>query len=111
MGADIMQATEEVIKVQCDCGVEVVTDGEVRRENYIHYLCRYIEGISFDKLTLKSVRNNAYQAEIPTITGPVSWRGGMSCAEEWKKSQAKAPPGTHVKYTLPGPTTMIGSLA
>merc|ERR1711977_501208 len=45
--ADIMQATEEVICAQCDCGVDIPTDGEVRRENYIHYLCRYIEGISF----------------------------------------------------------------
>merc|ERR1719379_22758 len=108
---DIMQATEEVICEQCDCGVEIVTDGEVRRENYIHYLCRFIEGISFETLTTKSVRNNAYVAQLPTITGPVSWRGGMSCGEEWAKAQAKAPAGTHVKYTLPGPMTIIGSVA
>merc|ERR1711959_568242 len=109
--ADIMQATEEVIKVQCDCGVEIVTDGEVRRENYIHYLCRYIDGISFDNLTFTSLRNNAFKAHLPTITGPVSWRGGMSCGEEWEKAQQKAPAGTHVKYTLPGPMTIIGSVA
>merc|ERR1719335_1957785 len=109
--ANIMRATEEVIKQQCDCGVHIVTDGEVRRENYIHYLCRFIEGISFETLTTKSVRNNAYTAQLPTITGPVSWRGGMSCGEEWEKAQAKAPAGTHVKYTLPGPMTIIGSVA
>jgi len=109
--ADIMRATEEVIKEQCNCGVHIVTDGEVRRENYIHYLCRFIEGISFETLTTKSVRNNAYTAQLPTITGPVSWRGGMSCGEEWEKAQAKAPAGTHVKYTLPGPMTIIGSVA
>merc|ERR1711959_468972 len=57
-----------------------------------------------------SVRNNAYVAVVPTITGDVSWRGGLSCAEEWKKAQARAPKGVHVKYTLPGPMTIIGSV-
>merc|ERR1719335_553651 len=109
--ADIMRATEDVIKQQCDCGVQIVTDGEIRRENYIHYLCRFIEGISFDNLTLTSLRNGAFQSRLPTIVGPVSWKGGMSCGEEWKKSQATAPKGTWVKYTLPGPMTIIGSVA
>merc|ERR1719335_637261 len=109
--ADIMRATEDVIKQQCDCGVQIVTDGEIRRENYIHYLCRFIEGISFDNLTLTSLRNGAFQSRLPTIVGPVSWKGGMSCGEEWKKAQAKAPAGCFVKYTLPGPMTIIGSVA
>jgi len=109
--ADIMQATQDVINTQCACGVQIVTDGEVRRENYIHYLCRFIEGISFDNLTLTSLRNGAFQGHLPTIQANVSWRGGISCAEEWKKAQAKAPPGVHVKYTLPGPLTIIGSVA
>ncbi len=36
------RATEEVIGLQVDAGVDVPTDGEVRRENYIHYHCRII---------------------------------------------------------------------
>ena len=32
-----VQAAAEVIADQAACGVQVVTDGEVRRENYIHY--------------------------------------------------------------------------
>merc|ERR1712151_358320 len=104
---DVMKATEEVIKEQCECGVDEPTDGEVRRENYIHYFCRFVEGIDFKTKTEIAARNGAFTAQVPTITGKVSWRGSMSIAEEWKKSQAvsEAP----VKYTLPGPMTIMGS--
>jgi len=108
---DVLKATTEVIEEQCSCGIDLPTDGEIRRENYIHFLCRYIEGIDFEKLTETAVRNNAFVARIPTVTGNVKWRDGLNCAEEWKKSQEAAPPGSCVKYTLPGPMTIIGSVA
>lgn len=104
---DIMRATKEVIEEQCGCGVDVVTDGEIRRENYIHFLCRHIDGIDFSNLTETAVRNGAFVAKIPTIVGKVSWRGGLNCAEEWKKAQAVS--AAPVKYTLPGPMTIMGS--
>nr|UKS50401.1 B12-independent methionine synthase 2 [Karlodinium veneficum] len=106
--ADIMRATKEVIDIQGECGVNIVTDGEIRRENYIHYLCRFIEGIDFENLTDTSCRNGAYVASLPTIRSKVSWRGPSDVAAEWKKAQdvAQMP----VKYTLPGPLTIIGTL-
>lgn len=106
---DIMKATEEVIKEQVDAGVDEVTDGEVRRENYIHYFCRFVEGISFENKTEIQARNGAFTANVPTIVSDVKWRGGMSCAEEWKKAQAVSK--NPVKYTLPGPMTIMGSTA
>ena len=30
-------ATQEVIQDQIDAGIDIPTDGEIRRENYIHY--------------------------------------------------------------------------
>jgi 5-methyltetrahydropteroyltriglutamate--homocysteine methyltransferase len=106
--ADLMRATKEVTDIQTQCGVCVITDGEIRRENYIHYLCRYIEGIDFENLTEVSLRNGAYITQLPTIRNKVSWRGGLDVAAEWRKAQdvSSAP----VKYTLPGPTTIIGTL-
>jgi len=104
---DVMKATQEVIKEQCDCGVDEPTDGEVRRENYIHYFCRFVEGIDFKTKTEIAARNGAFTAQVPTITGPVSWRGSMSIADEWKKAQAVSE--SPVKYTLPGPMTIMGS--
>ena len=37
------KATKEIISDQEECGIDILTDGEVRRENYIHYHCRYLE--------------------------------------------------------------------
>lgn len=105
---DMMRATKEVVNVQKDCGVDVVTDGEVRRENYIHYLCRFIEGIDFQNLTDTSCRNGAYITQLPTVRSKVSWRGPLNVAAEWRKAQAVS--DVPVKYTLPGPMTIIGTL-
>lgn len=105
---DFLRATQEVIGVQCACGVDVVTDGEIRRENYIHYFCRFIDGIDFANLTTTSCRNGAYVAGLPTVKGPVTWRGPLDVAGEWSKAQALSP--LPVKYTLPGPMTIIGTV-
>ena len=50
------KATKEIISDQEECGIDILTDGEVRRENYIHYHCRYLEGIDFTNLTEKVAR-------------------------------------------------------
>nr|UKS50402.1 B12-independent methionine synthase 2 [Scrippsiella trochoidea] len=106
--ADVMRATREVIEAQTACGINVVTDGEVRRENYIHYLCRFIDGIDFENLTKTSIRNGACSVELPTVRGKVTWRGPLDVVAEWRKAQdvSRVP----VKYTLPGPLTIIGTL-
>ena len=54
-------------------GVDIVTDGEVRRENYIHDHCRHLDGMDFAVLTEKHVRG-VYSARLPTITAPVRAR-------------------------------------
>ena len=53
------RGVRQVIKDQVSAGVDIPTDGEVRRENYIHYHCRHIEGIDFDTLTAKELRGGA----------------------------------------------------
>ena len=63
---------KEVIDDQVQAGIDIVTDGEVRRENYIHYHCRHLEGFDFQKLSEKAVRGGNYHARLPTVTGPVS---------------------------------------
>jgi len=51
-----VRAAEAVIGDQVEVGIDIVTDGEVRRENYIHYHCRHIDGIDFTHLTETAVR-------------------------------------------------------
>ena len=69
-----LKATKEIIDDQVQSGIDIITDGEVRRENYIHYQCRHIEGIDFSKLTNKALRDDAYKANLPTIVMPINAR-------------------------------------
>jgi 5-methyltetrahydropteroyltriglutamate--homocysteine methyltransferase len=94
---------KEVVEDQVGAGIDIPTDGEVRRENYIHYHCRHIEGIDFDTLTPKGVRGGTYTAELPSITGPVKARNHFLAAE-WKVAQSFT--DRPVKITLPGPMTI-----
>jgi len=55
----LIRATCEAIQDQIDCGIDIPTDGEQRRENYIHYHCRHLDGIDFENLTNKEHRNGA----------------------------------------------------
>ena len=97
------RAAAEVIADQALAGIDVVTDGEVRRENYIHYHCRHLDGIDFETLTEKVLRNGAYSAALPTITGPVK-AGEPFLVEDWQDAQATTE--RPVKVTLPGPMTI-----
>ena len=75
-GADaeklFLAAIKEVITDQVNAGSDVPTDGEVRRESYVLYQCRFLNGVSFQEVTHKSVRQGAFEADLPTIVAPIS---------------------------------------
>eukprot|EP00811_Abedinium_folium_P035833 NODE_8594_length_1483_cov_8.415929.p1 GENE.NODE_8594_length_1483_cov_8.415929~~NODE_8594_length_1483_cov_8.415929.p1 ORF type:complete len:369 (+),score=115.43 NODE_8594_length_1483_cov_8.415929:85-1191(+) len=104
-----VRAEREVIELQNALGIDVISDGELRRENYIHYFCRSIDGIDFENLTYTVYRNETHHGELPTIRSKLSWRGPLNVAEEWRRAQALSSRAI-MKYTLPGPMTMIGTL-
>ena len=81
------RGTRAVIDDQVHCGIDIPTDGEIRRENYIHYHCRHLNGIDFERLTTTSLRQGAYSARLPTITGPVSARDHF-LPHDWKVAQS-----------------------
>ena len=66
LDGDIDQAIEEIIIEQKELGIHVITDGELRRENYIYSFCRCLNGIDFENLTSKSLRTGAYIRNCPT---------------------------------------------
>lgn len=103
------RATAEVVQDQLDCGIDVPTDGEVRRENYVHYQCRHFEGFDFQGLTKRVLRNGAYVSELPTIRGPVRAKGEGVLVRDWKVAEEAA--GRPVKMTLPGPMTISDTTA
>ena len=102
------RATVEVVREQVDLGIDVPTDGEVRRENYIHYHCRHLAGIDFEHLTEKQMRGH-YQALLPTIRGPVQALRQPFLVRDWQVAQSAT--RNPVKITVPGPLTIGDSVA
>ena len=101
-------ATAEIIKDQEECGIDILTDGEVRRENYIHYHCRHLEGVDFDELTEKIARTGNYKCWLPTITSKIRAKESF-LVEEWKYNQKLTT--KHLKITIPGPMTITDTIA
>ena len=103
-----LRATKEIIHDQQECGVDIITDGEVRRENYIHYHCRHLAGIDFNNLTEKVARTGNYKCWLPTITNKISATDPF-LVDEWISNQSFS--NKPVKVTIPGPMTITDTVA
>ena len=101
------RGVKQVIEDQVGAGIDIPTDGEVRRENYIHYHCRHLAGFDFENLTEKRVRG-VYTAKLPTITGPVRARSHF-LPHDWRVAQSCT--DKPVKITIPGPMTITDTTA
>ncbi|XP_078686494.1 5-methyltetrahydropteroyltriglutamate--homocysteine methyltransferase-like [Branchiostoma floridae x Branchiostoma belcheri] len=104
----ITRAIREVIQEQIDIGIDVITDGELRRENYIYHFCRQLDGFSFEELEKVTYRNGACTGYFPTVVSEVRPRSDQPIVvEEWRASQGLT---QHpVKITIPGPMTIMGT--
>jgi 5-methyltetrahydropteroyltriglutamate--homocysteine methyltransferase len=101
--AIISKGVAEAVSDQISCGIDIPTDGEIPRENYIHYHCRHLLGFDFTHLTSKQVRGGTYKAKLPTIVGPVSARDQF-LVNDWQRAQSVS--DRPVKITMPGPMTI-----
>jgi 5-methyltetrahydropteroyltriglutamate--homocysteine methyltransferase len=97
------RGVKQSVEDQVTAGIDVPTDGEIRRENYIHYHCRHLEGFDFDVLRSKVLRGGAYEAELPSIIGPVKARAPF-LPRDWRLAQSFT--DRPIKITLPGPMTI-----
>ena len=102
------RATREVVQKQVELGIDIPTDGELRRENYIYYFCRNLSGYDFHDLTHQVLRNGAWEAYVPTVRGPIVPSKPIMVADYLVAQSATDKP---VKVTLPGPLTICGSTA
>ena len=104
----INRATTEIVGIQAEAGLDVITDGEVRRESYILHFCRALNGFDFHNLFSKVCRDGAITTDVPRIVGDVTPRENEPWVwKEWKASQDLSK--LLIKITLPGPMTIINS--
>ena len=104
-----IRAAQEVLGIQIRAGISIPTDGEVRRENYIHYHCRHLGGFDFNNLEHRVLRDGAYETDLPAIRGPILHSGKNYSAHDYVASQGVS--SRPVKFTLPGPLTIMDTTA
>ena len=101
-------ATVLALKLQEDCGIDIVSDGEQSRQHFVHGFLEGVEGIDFARRVPMGIRNNRYEAMVPTVTGPLRRKGPVH-AEEARLARAHT--ARRLKFTLPGPMTIVDTIA
>src|ERR1043165_6276448 len=111
-GADLaaakLDATLLAVKLQEDAGVDVVTDGEQSRQHFVHGFLEFVDGIDFANKVEMGIRNDRYKAMVPTVTGALKLRSRVHGTEA---QFARAHTKRKLKITLPGPMTIIDTIA
>ena len=96
------------IKSQEDAGIDIVGDGEQSRQHFVHGFLESVEGIDFDQKVRMGIRNNRYDAMVPTVVAPLRLRGRVHEAEAKVAREHTRRP---LKFTLPGPMTIVDTVA
>src|SRR5688572_24490674 len=110
--ADLVAAQRDAVLValkdQEAAGIDIVTDGEQFRQHFVHGFLERLEGIDFARRVTIGIRADRYKAEVPTVVGPVRRRGPVH-ADEVRFVRAHT--DRRLKFTLPGPMTIVDTLA
>jgi 5-methyltetrahydropteroyltriglutamate--homocysteine methyltransferase len=85
------RAVDEAIQLQADAGIDVLTDGEMRRYAFYGHLIDSLDG--FDKLggwgiKFRDESGDEIQLRRPVVVEKLRWRRSM-CAEEWTYLRAR----------------------
>ena len=103
-----VDATLLWIKAQEDAGLSIVTDGEQSRQHFVHGFLEFVEGIDFEHKVKMGIRNNRYDAMVPVVVGPLKLKGRVHATEA---RLARAHTGKKLKITMPGPMTIVDTIA
>jgi len=83
-------------------GIDIISDGEMRRESYSNRFATALEGIDIERPGTTINRSGA-PIPVPRVAGPIRRRGPVEVQDVLflKKNTSK-----RIKITLPGPFTM-----
>jgi 5-methyltetrahydropteroyltriglutamate--homocysteine methyltransferase len=101
-------ATLLALKLQEDCGIDIVTDGEQSRLHFVHGFLEFVEGIDFSRRVEIGIRADRYKAMVPTVTSALRLKGRVHAREA---RLARAHTKCKLKFTLPGPMTIVDTIA
>ena len=96
------------VKLQEDAGLEVIGDGEQARQHFVHGFLEQVEGIDFEHKVKMGILNNRYDAMVPQVVAPLRLKGRVHALEA---QVTRAHTQKKVKFTLPGPMTIVDTVA
>ncbi len=101
-------ATVLWLKAQEDAGIDIVSDGEQSRQHFVHGFLEFVDGVDFDHKVKMGIRNNRYEAMVPVVKSKVRLRARV---HETEARVARANTKHILKITMPGPMTMVDTVA
>jgi 5-methyltetrahydropteroyltriglutamate--homocysteine methyltransferase len=108
LAAAKLDATLLAIKLQEDAGIDIVSDGEMSRQHFVHGFLEYVNGIDFAHKVEMGIRADRYKAMVPVVRGPLEMKGRVHRTEA---RHARAHTKKKLKVTLPGPMTIADTVA
>ncbi|MFN9505124.1 MAG: methionine synthase [Rubrivivax sp.] len=111
-GDELLQAKLDATRLwsqaQEDAGLDVIGDGEQSRQHFVHGFLEQVEGIDFANKVEMGIRNDRYKAMVPQVVAPLRLKGRVHEAEA---RFLRAHTTRRVKFTLPGPMTIVDTVA
>ena len=96
-------ATLLAIRAQELAGLDVVTDGEIRRESYSNRFATALSGVDLDNPGV-ALDRSGHENPVPRIVGPIRRKHSVLVDDlRFLQKHTKRP----VKITVPGPFTML----
>jgi 5-methyltetrahydropteroyltriglutamate--homocysteine methyltransferase len=95
-------ATVLAIKAQEDAGLDIVTDGEIRRESYSNHFATALVGLDLDNPG-EALDRSGHPNPVPRVVGPISRPAPVEVADV---RFLREHTDHTIKVTVPGPFTM-----
>ena len=95
-------ATQLAIRAQERAGLDILTDGEIRRESYSNRFATALDGVDIDNPGT-ALDRSGHPNPVPRITGPIRRRHPVEVED---LAFLRANTSRTVKITVPGPFTM-----
>jgi 5-methyltetrahydropteroyltriglutamate--homocysteine methyltransferase len=95
-------ATRLAIRAQEDAGLDIVTDGEIRRESYSNRFATALAGVDIDNPGT-ALDRSGHPNPVPRIAGPIRRKHPVEVQDvRFLRAHTRRP----IKMTVPGPFTM-----
>src|SRR5487761_2426384 len=109
-GAALEEGKRDAVRLalrdQERAGIDIGTDGEQTRRHFVTTFIEGLDGVDFEHKRTVRIRNR-YDAQVPVVVGPVARRHPIYVGDA---AFLRSETTRRVKYTLPGPMTMVDTL-